>query len=250
MLIFEYLLVGIFGICIGSFSSMLIYRLPKIQADNSINLLMPKSHCPRCKEELGAFMLIPILSFLIQKGKCKYCNKKIHISYLLNELIHLIVILTILFYIGFSIYGFIIYLIFSILYVLFFLDLKYLYLPFYLNVSLIFIGLTINYFFKTFVSIEEAILGSVVGFGVLWLVNVIYKYFRSKDGIGGGDFILLAGLGGIFGLLALGPIMLLGSSCSLLIYAMQKNKNNKEIPLGLGLILGSVLYFLIRYQII
>jgi leader peptidase (prepilin peptidase)/N-methyltransferase len=191
-------------------------------------------------------MLLPIFSFLIQKGKCLYCSQRINSSYLINELVHISIILLIALNVGINFIGFIYYLIFSIFYILFFLDLKHLFLPIYLNVSLILIGLLINIVFNIFTSYQEALLGLVAGFGSLWFINALFKIIKSKDGIGGGDFILLGGLGSIFGISSLGPIILLGSSFSLLIYTLSDRTKREEIPLGSGLILGAIFFYLIQ----
>jgi leader peptidase (prepilin peptidase)/N-methyltransferase len=191
-------------------------------------------------------MLLPIFSFLIQKGKCLYCSQRINSSYLINELVHISIILLIALNVGINFIGFIYYLIFSIFYILFFLDLKHLFLPIYLNVSLILIGLLINIVFNIFTSYQEALLGLVAGFGSLWFINALFKIIKSKDGIGGGDFILLGGLGSIFGISSLGPIILLGSSFSILIYTLSDRTKREEIPLGSGLILGAIFFYLIQ----
>jgi leader peptidase (prepilin peptidase)/N-methyltransferase len=191
-------------------------------------------------------MLLPIFSFLIQKGKCLYCSQRINSSYLINELVHISIILLIALNVGINFIGFIYYLIFSIFYILFFLYLKHLFLPIYLNVSLILIGLLINIVFNIFTSYQEALLGLVAGFGSLWFINALFKIIKSKDGIGGGDFILLGGLGSIFGISSLGPIILLGSSFSLLIYTLSNRTKREEIPLGSGLILGAIFFYLIQ----
>jgi|TARA_B100001059_G_scaffold115863_1_gene116194 leader peptidase (prepilin peptidase)/N-methyltransferase len=191
-------------------------------------------------------MLLPIFSFLIQKGKCLYCSQRINSSYLINELVHISIILLIALNVGINCIGFIYYLIFTIFYILFFLDLKHLFLPIYLNVSLILIGLLINVVFNIFTSYQEALLGLVAGFGSLWFINALFKIIKSKDGIGGGDFILLGGLGSIFGISSLGPIILLGSSFSILIYTLSDRTKREEIPLGSGLILGAIFFYLIQ----
>jgi len=242
----ELLLIGLCGACVGSFSSMLLYRLPEMRDDDSLTLYGPRSHCTQCKSPLAMRMLVPVLSFIFLRGKCSFCNKKIGSSYLINELIHIFVIILIAVNIGVSVSGFIYYLIFSIFYILFILDLKHLYLPIYLNISLILIGLTTNIFFNLFTSQQEALLGALAGFLSLWIINAVFKFFRSKDGIGGGDFILLGGLGSIFGVVSLGPIVLLGSSCSILIYTLSDKSKREEVPLGSGLILGAILFYLIK----
>ena len=240
--------IGMFGACVGSLTSMLIYRLPLINLEkkSDISLFFPRSSCPNCKKQLTNLMLIPVLSFIWQKGICGFCRKKIKFSYLINEITHIFVAILTAFYFGVTIEGLLFYMIFFILFILFFLDLKFLYLPFFLNLSLLPIGLLTNYLFTTFTSLYFSFLGMVIGYAFLWLVNAAYKILNSRDGIGGGDFILLAGLGSIFGIFSLGPILLIGSSISICIYFIYNEHNKKEIPFGSGLILGAILYYILK----
>ena len=242
-------LVGIFGACMGSFTSMLLHRLPKMKDDESVNLFYPRSSCPDCKNKLSVSALIPIFSYLWQKGVCKFCKKSISPFYLINEIIHCCVVLLIALYVGINVEGLLYYFIFFILYILFFLDYKYLYLPFYLNLTLIPLGILINYLFNTFTTLYLSIGGMIIGYSLLWLVNAIYKAVRSKNGIGGGDFILLAGLGSVFGIMALGPIIFLGSSISIIIYLLTNKSPNEEIPFGSGLIIGAIIFNLLKILI-
>ena len=87
---FEFLILPILFITIGSFSSLVIYRLPIMEAGSSdINLFNPRSHCPKCKQTLPVKSLVPVMSFIIYRGKCSLCGLKIPFSYLYNELVHL-----------------------------------------------------------------------------------------------------------------------------------------------------------------
>jgi leader peptidase (prepilin peptidase)/N-methyltransferase len=85
----------------------------------------------------------------------------------------------------------------------------------------------------------DSFLGLIFGYGILFCINEVYKMIRSKDGIGSGDFMLLGGIGSIFGASAIGPILLIGSSITLCLYAINKDK---ELPLGFGLAIGSIFY--------
>ena len=249
-MVINLLLLASLGACIGSFSSMLMYRLPLIKGNNSIGLSYPRSHCPQCKSQLKIRMLIPIFSYIFQTGKCASCKNNIGIAYFLNEIIHVVAILFVWMNFGFTIEACVHYLIFSIFNILFFLDLKYLYLPLLLNTSLIAIGLLTNFAMNTFAPIEEALVGLIAGYSSLWLINKAFKLIKNKDGIGGGDFILLGGIGSIFGIYALGPIVFLGSSISIVIFILSGSNKDDEIPLGSGLILGSIIFYLIKTQLI
>jgi len=242
----------------GSFSSVLIYRLGKIEVEKNkeINLFFPRSHCTHCKKQISLINLIPLIGFIKQLGKCKNCDEPISLMYPFNELLHLVVGILVIYFFGISLISIIIYTIFFVLYVLFILDLKYFYLPIGLNIFLGILGVTTNSVFDGFIndidvlnlgSASLSILGYSAGFLSLWTVNFIYRLIAKKDGIGGGDFILFAGLGSIAGPLALAPILFLGSLSALLIVITNLKKYSNEVPLGSGLILGFIFYVLLKY---
>ena len=130
------------------------------------------------------------------------------------------------------------------------LDYKHFLLSISLNVLLIVAGLVLNYGFNYFTSFEESLLGMIIGYGSLWLINTVFHWLKKEQGIGGGDFLLFAGCGSIFGLFSLGPILLMGSSASLLLFALNKRKSGRKIPLGTGLAFAAITYYLIlRFSI-
>ena len=136
------LFIGLGG-CIGSFASMLIYRLPN--PDASINILSPRSFCPTCKTQLSLLQLIPFFGYLANKGKCSKCNKQIDGSYLFNEIFTAALLIYLINLLG--IINPMTWLIFSIamiLYVQALMDLKTLLLSQPLSFSLIVIGLVTN----------------------------------------------------------------------------------------------------------
>ena len=133
-------LIALF-LCIGSFSSVVIYRLILMEFSNTnINLFKPRSHCPKCKKNISLIHLIPLVGYLLQQGKCIYCKAKISYKYPVNELIHVAAGLFIYFYFGINFTSFLIYILFSIFYILFECDLQKLFLPFYLNCLITIIG--------------------------------------------------------------------------------------------------------------
>ncbi len=196
------------------------------------------------------------MGYLKQFGKCENCNKKISLFYPLTEIIFcLIGIITFNEY-GFSVFSIYLLLIFSVFYVLFFLDLKYFYLPLPLNLSILVLGLTGNTFFYfatdntllffDLTPLMYSLTGFIFGYSFLWVVNSIYRFFTNIDGIGGGDFILLGGIGSIFGILSLGPIVFMAASIGIIYYVLNRRLNKKELPLGSFIILGGICFFLIK----
>jgi len=232
------------GGCIGSFLSMLIYRLP--HPNSSINILSPRSFCPNCKSSLSPADLIPFFGYLANAGRCSHCNLRIDISYLLNEIFAAVLLVALINLFGFG--DLVTWLIFSIVIILYtqaMMDLKTLLLSQPLSFLLIAIGLVANLGFEFFAVPINSLLGLIFGYGLLFSVNLLYKILRSRDGIGAGDFMLLGGIGAIFGASSIGPILLLASSLTICTYLINKDSETDELPLGFGLGFGAIIYLII-----
>ncbi|MAR95417.1 MAG: prepilin peptidase [Gammaproteobacteria bacterium] len=255
---FELLLFSLIFLSIGSFASSSIFRLSpnSLNEQTNTNLLFPRSFCPDCKTSIKLIYLIPLVGYIIQKGKCNSCKKEISSLYPLTEIFFLFSGLVAL-----KIFGLGIFLYFSILliylfYVLFYLDFKFYYLPLSLNLLLVITGFVSNIFFNVFIndtayifnlsSITFTAYGFLIGYSSLWFINFIFRIIYKRDGIGGGDFILFGGIGSIFGPISLGLILFLGAFIGCILFLIFNNKFKNEIPLGSSLILGSVFYFFIK----
>ncbi|MGE3919363.1 MAG: A24 family peptidase [Gammaproteobacteria bacterium] len=210
----------LFGLIIGSFLNVVIYRFPQMYSQSfqmsndlpldtlyqktenivrqSFNLATPRSHCPHCKSSIAWYDNIPLISFILLRGQCRNCKQKISWRYPLVEIItaFLFILLTIKF--GISTVTFFSMIFSAILIILAAIDLKHWILPDRLTLSLLWIGLSVNAF-HLFTNPQSAILGAILGFGLLWLINLLYYLWRNKDGIGQGDFKLLAALGAWIG---------------------------------------------------
>tara|TARA_Y100000996_G_scaffold104166_1_gene76248 strand:+ start:504 stop:1250 length:747 start_codon:yes stop_codon:yes gene_type:complete len=246
-LVLTNLLLIALGGCLGSFASMLIYRLP---IENSeITIFHPRSFCPLCKNQLSIVQLIPFVGYLYSRGTCRTCNTKISYSYLIHEVLVTAFILFIfnkLEFINFS--AWVVVLIVISLYIQSIIDMQTLYLFQPLSIILVMAGLLLNISTGFFTIPLDALLGLIFGYGILFCINHVHKMMRSIDGIGSGDFLLLGGIGSIFGASAIGPILLIGSSITLCLYVFNKNKD-KELPLGFGLGLAGIFYCLIFISI-
>jgi leader peptidase (prepilin peptidase)/N-methyltransferase len=237
-LVLTNLLLIAFGGCLGSFASLLIYRLPL--EDNEINILKPRSFCPQCKSQLSIIQLIPFMGYLYSRGICLACNAKINRLYIFNELIITAFILFIFSKLALAnLSSWLIVLIIISLYIQSIIDLQTLHLFQPISAILILSGLILNISVEFFTVPLDSFLGLIFGYGILFCINEVYKMIRSKDGIGSGDFLLLGGIGSIFGASAIGPILLIGSSITLCLYAINKDK---ELPLGFGLAIGAIFY--------
>ena len=129
------------------------------------------------------------------------------------------------------------------LYIQSIIDIQTLHLFQPLSIILVMTGLFLNISTEFFTIPLDALLGLIFGYGILFCINHLHKMVRSIDGIGSGDFLLLGGIGSVFGASALGPILLIGSSITLCLYLFNKNKD-KELPLGFGLGLAGIVYCL------
>ena len=242
-LILTNLLLIVLGGSLGSFASMLIYRLPL--EDVAISIFKPRSFCPVCKNKLTILQLIPFIGYISTKGICQACNVRISPSYLINEILIAALVLFIFYTMQLSDpTAWAVVLIVMCLYIQSLIDFQTMHLFQPLSIILVLSGLILNISTGFFTIPLDSLLGLIFGYGLLFCVNEVYKLIRSRDGIGSGDFFLLAGIGAIFGASAIGPILLVGSSITLLVYAVNKDKD-RELPLGFGLGIGAILYCLL-----
>ena len=256
-LIFLFFLIIIF-LSIGSFSSVVIYRLILIEfTDAKLNLFTPRSHCPECKKIISLINLIPLFGFLIQHGKCIYCKEAISYKYPLHEVIHLVAGLSIYFLFNINLFSILIYILFSIFYILFVCDIEKFYIPFYLNLLIPIIGISAAYYGNIFnintlnilnaSEFELSLYGFIFGYTILWVINFCFKFVKKQDGIGGGDFLLLGGIGSLVGPISLAPVIFIGSLATLFLGLIGKFDLKNELPLGSGLIIGLLIYLLIKF---
>ena len=246
----DLIIIAIFFLSVGSFCSSIIFRL----APNSpFPLYKIRSSCPSCSKKIDIINLIPLVGFLIQKGKCKFCGSNISKFYLFTEIFFLLIGILLVYNYGISLSTIIYTIIIFCFYILFVLDYKYLYLPLYINLLIVLIGVTFNAKFQLFLDetflilgftpISFTLYGFFFGYSSLWFINFIYKFIKKKDGIGGGDFILFGGIGSIHGPIALPLILLIGSFLGCLYFIFSKKSSNSMLPFGSFLILSSFIYF-------
>ena len=242
----------ILGLLIGSFLNVVIYRLPlmleaewttqcrkllqlKDDETRPFNLSLPRSHCPHCKANIPGWRNIPVISYLLQGGKCHQCEAGISPRYPLIELITALLSLFLAWHYGPS-PQLIPALFFSwALIGLFVIDLQHQLLPDQITLPLLWTGLLFN-LQDLFSSLEMAVLGAVVGYLSLWLIYHAYRLLRGKHGFGYGDFKLLAAIGAWTGWPGI-PLVILLSSLSgaivgILLILFAKHQYDKPIPFG------------------
>ena len=210
-------------------------RGESLPEEKPYSLAFPGSHCPSCGAEITALQNIPVLSYLFLRGRCANCGVRIPIRYPIIEL--LTAILWILCGLSFGVSNALAasMLLTAVLISLTAIDFDHQLLPDSLTLPLLWMGLLIN-IDGTFVGLESAVLGAVFGYLSLWSVYWLFKIITGKEGMGYGDFKLLAALGAWFGLAALPTIILLSSLVGAVIgiTLIVTGRQNRETPMPFG----------------
>ncbi len=239
----------ILGLIVGSFITMVIYRLPiiignsyKQNKNKSLNLFYPASHCTSCKNSLTVLQKIPFFSYVALGGKCGFCNENIPKRYPVIEIFTsaITVLISLRFGLGWELL--VALLLTWTLITLSVIDIDHNVIPNSITFPLICFGLFISIFYPLensqifFINTEDSIIGAIFGYTSLWCINWIFLLITKKEGIGYGDFKLLAGIGAFLGWeLTLFIIVLssiLGSIIGISLIMIKKIKRNHPIPFG------------------
>ena len=259
-----YVVVGLFSLCIGSFLNVVIYRIPKMmdqewraecqfllhpeQAiidETKITLSKPDSTCPKCQTLIRWYQNIPVISWIFLKGKCGSCQNPISFRYPFIELLTAIASILVVAVFG-PTWQMLAGLIFTwVLITLTFIDFDTQLLPDRYTLTLAGLGLALNSF-GFFTTPTSAIWGYVLGFLALWIVYYFFKIVTGKEGMGYGDFKLLAALGAWMGPLMLPLIVLLSSLVGAIIgiILMKIRKENQPFAFGPYLAIAGWIAFL------
>lgn len=227
----------LFGLCIGSFLNVVIYRLPKMMErewraecaalagqtlaeEAPLNLFTPRSRCPACGHGIGALENIPLVSWIALRAKCASCGARISARYPLVELLAGIGAAYAFWRFGASLAAVGATLLVWFTIALAFIDQETGLLPDDLTLPLVWIGLLVN-LRSAFVPLPEALIGAVAGYLALWLVYWGYKLATGKEGMGYGDFKMNAAVGAFLGWKMLPLVILLSSLVGLVFGALQ-----------------------------
>jgi leader peptidase (prepilin peptidase)/N-methyltransferase len=226
---------------IGSFMNALIYRLPR-----EIDFVWERSHCPKCRAKVPWFDNIPIISFVLLKGKCRTCRERIGWKYPFVELITAAVALF-FFSTQSSIFVASIYFLMTCAFIVhIFIDLEFQILPDIVNIFLLILYIIWTVFFSTY---EKAIYGFILGFAVPYIIALIYEKMAKREGLGMGDVKLFAVLGVFFGPQEIMEILflssLLGSVIGILLIVFKKMNKDEGIPFGPYIIISALIRLLI-----
>ena len=247
-----YIAVGLLSLCIGSFLNVVIYRTPKMMEqewrqdchmflhpeqaiidESKLTLSKPASTCPKCSTEIRWYQNIPVISWLVLRGKCGSCQNPISIRYPLIELLTALASLVIV-----SVFGPTLQMLFGLLLTwmliaLTFIDFDTQLLPDRYTLTLAALGLGINSY-AIYISPTAAIWGYIIGFLCLWIVYYLFKIVTGKEGMGYGDFKLLAALGAWMGPLMLPLIVLLSSLVGAIIGIILLKIRKENQPFAFG----------------
>lgn len=223
------LLIGILGLLVGSFLNVVIYRLPimleredrmlcaellgtgqHIDSSTVFNLWTPRSRCSSCGHLIGTLENIPIISYLLQKGRCKHCQVSISAQYPLVEAFTAVLSAVVAWHFGFT-WQTAAGLIFTwCLIALSVIDFRHMILPDKITLPLIWLGLFCA-LMALFTDLNSSVIGAMAGYLSLWTIYHLFRLLTGKEGMGYGDFKLLAALGAWQGWQLLLPIVLLSS---------------------------------------
>jgi leader peptidase (prepilin peptidase)/N-methyltransferase len=245
-------LAAVFGLLIGSFLNVVIHRLPIMmqrESDNYVahesgqplphteryNLVVPRSACTQCKHQIGALENVPILSYLALRGKCAACKTPISIRYPMVEALTGALSALLIWHFGSGWVGLSTLVFVYLLIAMTFIDADTQLLPDDLTLPLLWIGLLLN-LAGLFVPLHDAVIGAAAGYLSLWAIYWAFKLLTGKEGMGYGDFKLLAALGAWLGWKML-PIIILFSSLvgavvGIILIVFARRGRDKPIPFG------------------
>jgi leader peptidase (prepilin peptidase)/N-methyltransferase len=252
--IFAVALALVVGLCVGSFLNVVVHRLPKMMERDwraqcaelrgesppeenplAYNLAVPRSACPECGHRIGALENIPVVSWLALRGACSACSKPIPVRYPLVEMLGGLLAAYAIWRFGLTWKGAAACVMLWTLVALTFIDFDTQLLPDSLTLPLVWAGLIAN-LAGLFVPLFDAVLGAVAGYLALWIVYWLFRLIRGKEGMGHGDFKLLAALGAWLGWQMLPLIVLLSSvvGAAIGITLMVFKGRDHSIPLAFG----------------
>jgi len=243
---------AILGLLLGSFLNVVIHRVPKMlerawaaeaaelrgeeaPPSERYNLVVPHSHCPACGHRIGALENIPLISWLLQRGKCTACGVAIPARYPIVELATAVLSAVAIWRFGATAVGVGAVVLTAFLIALTFIDFDTHLLPDNMTLPLLWLGLLFN-LWGVFAPLPAAVVGAMAGYLSLWTIYWLFKLATGKEGMGYGDFKLLAALGAWFGWTALPAVILLASVVGAVvgIVLIVVARHGREVPIPFG----------------
>ncbi len=231
------------GAAVGSFLNVLIFRIPEGQS-----IVLPSSHCQKCGHAVRVYDNIPIISYLILRGKCRDCHEKISLQYPIVEAITAIMSLLLFLKFGLSFKYLFSFIFTCALIVITFIDLRHQIIPDVISLP----GIPVFFFLAVFfmnLTVWESLLGILIGGGCLFAIAFLYEIITKREGMGGGDIKLLAMLGAFLGWKSLFFILfvssLLGAVVGVSAMIIKGQDMKYAVPFGPFLSIAAVAYLFV-----
>jgi len=238
----EMVLIVILGLVVGSFSNVCIYRIPREES-----IVFPASHCPNCSTPIKAIDNIPLLSYILLRGRCRQCKEKISIRYPLVELASGIIYILVFMVYGRTMQTLVYLLLSSALLIVALIDLDEQIIPDEISLPGMVIGFVIS-IFVPYLSYVNALIGIVAGGGIIFLIALAGTVIFKKEAMGGGDVKLAAMIGAFIGwqyiILSLFIGFFIGAVVGVLLILLKIKSREDMIPFGPFIVLGSMVTIL------
>lgn len=235
------------GLSVGSFLNVCIHRLPR-----GASVVRPPSACPGCGYRLRWYDNLPVLSYLWLRGRCRQCGAGISLRYPVIEVVTMLVFLLHLYVFGWTVLMGVRLVFACAMIVLFAIDLEHQLLPNAITLPGIVAGLAVSLVVPP--GVRDALLGAILGGGVLWLIGEAYYRYAGQEGMGGGDVKMLAMIGAFLGwklvLVTLVLSSFAGSLIGMLVIALRRGGMKHALPYGTFLAIGAVVASLVGEQIV
>jgi len=244
----EIILIFVLGLIVGSFSNVCIYRIPRNES-----VIYPASHCPKCRTKIKPVDNIPLLSYILLKGRCRNCGSKISIQYPVVEFLTGLIYLIIYLIYGLSIQSLVYIILSSALIIIAFIDLQEQIIPDIISLPGIVVGLILS-FIVPYISFINSALGALVGGGIILIIAWVGSIIFKKEAMGGGDVKLTAMIGAFLGwrytIISLFLGFFLGALTGIVLIMTKIKKREDDIPFGPFIALGSIITLLWGEKII
>jgi len=218
------------GLFIGSFLNVCIHRIPKGES-----VVYPPSHCPNCGRNIKPYDNVPLLSYLILKGRCRYCKEKISIRYPIVELLTGILTASVFCKFGLSFDSFYYLLLTYYLITVSFIDIETMEIPVKLSYFILILGITLS-LFSSHQSFKDAVLGASFGSGIILFIIETYYVITNKEGMGYGDANIMAVVGAFLGWQNVLTTLFVASFVGALlgVFLMVFKGKDREFPIPFG----------------
>jgi leader peptidase (prepilin peptidase)/N-methyltransferase len=241
-----YVIIFLFGLVVGSFLNVCIYRIPR-----RLSIIIPSSRCPACNSSIKPWDNIPVVSYIILGGRCRFCKTRISLRYPIVEFLNAVIYVSVLWRFGFGWHTVVYFIFSSALIVIAFIDLDFQIIPDRITLSGIPLGLIAGslllpdpFLRSSLLGIKNSLVGMAAGLGLFYLVALVGSAIYKKEALGGGDIKMMAMVGAVMGwkavLLTTFTGSLTGAVIGIVIMVLKGEGRQTKIPFGPFLALGAI----------